>query len=422
MMKIMWQSNAPWCGTGYGIQASKIIPFLKERPEVEEVSLFAFYGIQGGITRQLIGRHWITCYPAGTHPYGMDVVRNWMTHSKSNVLITLIDVFVSNPDFGSQGFYWLPYAPIDFDPLPPLFAERFRTSYRPIVYSKFAIKKMKEAGLECWYAPHGVDTNIFKPRPKLKEKHREWAGLKSDTFVVGMVAANKDPSDRKGFNEAFYAFKNLIDVYPDCELYVHAISSPEMGGLDLLSLAKAYGIIDKERFTLREHIFSSLAQEDLAQLYNSFDVFLNPCHRAGFEIPLVEAQACGVPIIAGDWHSMPELCGAGWLIKPAQKVATPLESFIYIPSVPSITEHLLDAYDHWGDKKMSKCAREFAVDYDWQNVLSKYWGPIITTIGEELMEKTRDPIPANEIRMMLDTVRFEGQVKEVPQNVVSLRS
>ncbi|KKK97861.1 hypothetical protein LCGC14_2648510, partial [marine sediment metagenome] len=359
-MKIMWMSNAPWCGTGYGVQAAKVIPFLKECEGVEEVSLFCFYGIQGGITRQLIGRHWITCYPVGTHPYGMDMVKNWVDHAEADVVITLVDIFVTDPNFGTQGFYWLPYAPVDFDPLPNLFAERFKTSYRPIVYSKFAIEKLKEAGLECWYAPHGVDTAIFKPRPRNKEKDREWIGLKTDGFSVGMVAANKDPSDRKGFNEAFLSFRNLLDKHPNCELYVHAISTPEMGGLDLISLARTYGILDKTRFTLRQHFFGGLCQEDLARIYNTFDVFLNPCHRAGFEIPLIEAQAVGVPIIAGDWHSMTELCGSGWLAQPAQKQATSMESFTFLPSVASVTDCLLDAYDHKGDKTYGVAARAFA--------------------------------------------------------------
>lgn len=413
-MKILWMANAPWAPTGYGVQGSKIIPFLKERPEVEDVSLFAFYGIQGGITRQLIGRHWITCYPIGTHPYGMDIAKNWVDHSESNVVITLVDVFVIDPNFGTQGFYWLPYAPVDFDPLPPIFIERFKTSYRPIVYSKFAVQKLKEAGLECWYAPHGVDTKIFKPRPRSKATDREWIGLKSDTFSVGMVAANKDPSDRKGFQEAFHAFRNLLDKHPDCELYVHSLPSVEMGGLDLISLARAYGILDKTRFTLRQHIFGGLCQEDLARIYNTFDVFLNPCHRAGFEIPLIEAQAVGVPIIAGNWHSMTELCGSGSLIEPAQKQATSLESFTFLPSVASTTDCLLDAYDHKGDRRRSKDARAFAMEYDWKTVLERYWGPIVASLEAELSVKTQEPIPTEEILMSIKAKEFEGEIKEVP--------
>jgi len=412
-LRILWMSNAPWVGTGYGVQASHIIPFLKERPEVEEVSLFAFYGIQGAITRQMVGKHWIDCYPPGVSPYGEDLVKHWMDRSQSNVLISLLDVFVVPPDFGSQGFYWCPYAPIDHDPLPPVFVDRFRSSYRPIVYSKFAVKEMKRLGLECWYAPHGVETKIFKPRPKRKRQDRTWAGLEEGTFVVGMVAANKDNTDRKGFHEAFMAFRNLLDKHPTCQLYIHALVTPEMGGLHLIELAKTYGIIDNCRFTLREHIFGGLLREDLARIYNCFDVFLNPCHRAGFEIPLIEAQASGVPIIAGDWHSMPELRGYGWLIKPAQKQASPLGSFLYIPSVDSITDSLLSAYENAGDERGRRIARDFAMEYEWKTILSKYWGPIISSLDQEISVKTQKPIPESEIRMLIKAKPFEGEVKEV---------
>lgn len=409
-LRIMWMGNAPWVGSGYGIQAAHVIPFLKSKSEVDEVSLFAFYGIQGGLTKQLIGKYWIPCYPAGATSYGEDVIGDWMTQSKSNVLITLVDVFVFNPDFGSKGFYWCPYAPIDHDPLPKPFADRFQHSYRPIVYSKFAIKKMQEAGIEHWYAPHGVETNIFKPRPKNKEKDREWAGLKKDSFVVGMVAANKDVTDRKGFNQAFAGFKVLIDKHPNCQLYVHAITTPQMGGLDLISLARTYGILDNCRFTLHEYMHAGLAREDLARLYNSFDVFLNPTQRAGFEIPLIEAQANGVPIIAGDWHSMPELCGSGWLIKPAQKQATPLESFIYIASVESVADCLLSAYDEKGNESIRRSARDFAMEYDWKYILPKYWGPIVEALSEEVSIKKQEPMSSEEIRMTATAVPFEGEV------------
>ena len=417
-LRILWMSNAPWCPTGYGVQANKIIPFLKSRAEVDDVGLFAYYGIQGGVTKQKVGNYNITCYPLGLNPYGNDVVNEWVKDFKADILITLLDVFITSEDFGTQGFYWLPYAPIDHDPLPQAFVQRFRNAYKPIVYSKFAQKKMNEAGLEFWYAPHGVETNIFKPYSAAdRKKAREWLGLTEDTFVVGMVAANKDHDDRKGFNQAMAGFYNLVEKYPDCELYLHSLVTPEMGGYDLIGMAQTYGIIDKVRFTLREKILMGLAREDMVNMYNAFDVLLNPCHRAGFEIPLIESQACGVPVICGDWHSMTELCGSGWLVEAGQKRFSPLGSFTYVPSVTSVTECLMDAYENKGNSKHQQNARDFAMEYDWKYVLGKYWGSIVARLDDELSVKDRLPVPAEEIRMMLNRVPFEGTVEEVEAEV-----
>ena len=52
---------------------------------------------------------------------------------------------------------------------------------------------------------------------------------------------------------------------------------------------------------------------DLATLYNAAFAFLNPSLRESFGIPLVEAMACGTPVITGNTSSMPEVGGPGIL-------------------------------------------------------------------------------------------------------------
>ena len=48
---------------------------------------------------------------------------------------------------------------------------------------------------------------------------------------------------------------------------------------------------------------------DLATLYNAAFAFLYPSLRESFGIPLVEAMACGTPVITGNTSSMPEIGG-----------------------------------------------------------------------------------------------------------------
>jgi glycosyltransferase involved in cell wall biosynthesis len=53
--------------------------------------------------------------------------------------------------------------------------------------------------------------------------------------------------------------------------------------------------------------------EVMAATYSAMDVLLAPSHGEGFCVPLIEAQACGTPVIATDFSAQPELVGAGWL-------------------------------------------------------------------------------------------------------------
>ena len=49
--------------------------------------------------------------------------------------------------------------------------------------------------------------------------------------------------------------------------------------------------------------------EDLAALYNGAHAFVFPSLYEGFGLPLVEAMACGCPVVASNVASIPEVCG-----------------------------------------------------------------------------------------------------------------
>ena len=53
---------------------------------------------------------------------------------------------------------------------------------------------------------------------------------------------------------------------------------------------------------------------DLPALYNGAFAFLYPSLRESFGIPMLEAMACGIPVIAGNTSAMPEVAGKGALL------------------------------------------------------------------------------------------------------------
>lgn len=60
-----------------------------------------------------------------------------------------------------------------------------------------------------------------------------------------------------------------------------------------------------------------ITEEELIALYNKAEIFIYPSLYEGFGFPVVEAMACGCPVVASNRSSIPELVGdAGLLVEP----------------------------------------------------------------------------------------------------------
>lgn len=76
-------------------------------------------------------------------------------------------------------------------------------------------------------------------------------------------------------------------------------------------------ILEEENITeIKSYIHAPgyIANTDLVALYCGAFAFLYPSLRESFGIPMLEAMACGTPIIAGNTSAMPEIAGEGALL------------------------------------------------------------------------------------------------------------
>lgn len=61
--------------------------------------------------------------------------------------------------------------------------------------------------------------------------------------------------------------------------------------------------------------------EEMPLVYNAASLFLYPSIRESFGLPILEAMACGVPVITSNTSAMPEVAGgAAWLVDPLDTV------------------------------------------------------------------------------------------------------
>ena len=75
-----------------------------------------------------------------------------------------------------------------------------------------------------------------------------------------------------------------------------------------------------ESLGLAEHIRfpGYIPQDELPLWYNAASVFVYPSHFEGFGLPVLEAMACGTPVVTSDVSSLPEVAGdAALLVSPS---------------------------------------------------------------------------------------------------------
>ncbi|MGQ9615528.1 MAG: glycosyltransferase family 4 protein [Spirochaetota bacterium] len=138
--------------------------------------------------------------------------------------------------------------------------------------------------------PHGVDTGVFHPvSVHEKREVREELGIKNG-FLVGTVGAN---SLRKRFDRIIEAFALFNKWYGDAFLIIKTNRVISYDGIDIAKLAHKAGILDRCIVIERE-----LSQEELCRIYGAMDIYINLSEWEGFCIPVIEAMACGVPVVS----------------------------------------------------------------------------------------------------------------------------
>jgi glycosyltransferase involved in cell wall biosynthesis len=386
-VRILWLSNAPWSPSGYGEQTALFFPRLKALGH--EVALAANFGLQGA-TFPFAD---MTVYPANAD-WGNPSIATFAEDFKADVVIALCDAWVMKPDSWPD-LEMAIWAPIDHAPIPPaVLGVLQHERVRPIAMSRDGEEWMRRFKLDPLYVPHGIDTKLFAPYPERREAVRRELEIPTDAFLVGMVAANKGSPQfpRKGFPQAFDAFSRFSKRHKDAWMYVHTTSAASgTNGIHLDTLALATDCPpERVRFPPDSAWHLGMSKEIVANLYQAFDVLLNPSWGEGFGIPIVEAQACGCPVIASDHSAMTELTQVGWLVQGDRFWDALQQSFAIIPAIASIDNALEAAYEARDDKKLREAAVEFAQLYDADRVTVEYWAPAL-----EALAMPREVAPLN---------------------------
>lgn len=235
-------------------------------------------------------------------------------------------------------FHWALMPTVDSEPQQEEWIDTFLSADAIFTYSDWGadVLKKQSSGKINYIdtASPGVDLNTFKilDQKEVRSKY----GIPENAFVVGSVMRNQK---RKLIPELFVSFRNLLDhlertspeTGKNLYLYLHT-SYPDMGW-DIPEILKDNRLANKVLFTYfcrncravscstfggpltvckkcmsKTNVFPSvsdgLSTENLAEIYNIFDLYVQYAICEGFGMPQVEAGACGVPIATVNYSAM----------------------------------------------------------------------------------------------------------------------
>lgn len=224
-------------------------------------------------------------------------------------------------------------------------------------------------GPESQTVPLGADPEMFRPGLDQTEVRRRY-GLDGRRWLLSVARLTR----HKGIDTGIQALAQLVKDYPDLA-YAVIGSGDERPALE--KMAGTLGVKNRVRF------LSDVPDSDLPALYNCAEVYLGLSRIMdqrveGFGISLVEASACGLPVLAGQTGGIPDAVRQGQtgLLVDAEQPA----------QVITALRRLLD--DRALAVRLGMAGRH-AVEtyYNWNRVAAD-----IARIGHELSQSIRSEV------------------------------
>ncbi len=389
-LKFTWLSNAHYVCSGYATETRDILTrLLKDGWTFAEI---ANHGVESYPTT-IDG---IKIYPRMADMYGSDALVNHSVDFGAHVAFAMLDIWTLQPqalqELQNKNIHFIPYVPIDQEPIPPGVLNNLKFAYKILTFSSFGQKALEKEGFASTLIPEGIDTNIFKPMDK--KEARFALKIPENAFVFGMIGANKENPPRKGYQEALEAFSLFAKNHEEAYLFVHTQQINPGGGFPIVEYARQLGVAN--RVLYYDQYVASFKSDShaIAREINAFDVQLHPSQTEGFGLLIVEAQACGTPVIVNNCHSQPELVidgKTGEICNTGKAWWRNLQGYVYPADVNSLYEKMETLYTKLKNptkaKQIAKDSRNHILqNYSIDTIVKEQWIPFLERLQNEIIK------------------------------------
>lgn len=425
--KILFNTEATFLGTGYGVYGHQVLTRLHNTGKYEIAELGSFSQSDDARISQIPWKF----FPVerGDNPldaFGQSCFNTVVAKYKPAVVCSFRDPWMCAFESSSplRAYYKHVIMPtIDAIPQKDNWLALYASADKVLTYTDWALEVLKEdLQKENVFksASPAADYNLFKPIQNRNE-FRKRINLAPESLVIGTVMRNQK---RKLYPSLIKMFEQLYTNSPkhikdNLYLYLHT-SWPDIGW-DIPSLIKesflSHRILMTYFCSSCGAVFPSvfhyavttcrgcgensartpstqqpITRELLATIMQTFDVYVQYASAGGFEMPQVEAAACGVPVFSIDYAAMSDVVRKieGYPVKVSH-FEKELETHRYMafPDNDDCAQQILSLLklpEPMRRVKGLKCADAARKQYTWDNA-AKVWEEAIDSVLESYNEK-----------------------------------
>lgn len=234
-------------------------------------------------------------------------------------------------------FHWVIAPTIDSIPQKTEWLTTFENADIVLTHTDWALNYLRSLNRSInimGSVADSVDTEVFKPVPWSKSYQKTKYGIPSDAIVIGSVMRNQK---RKLIAELFASLRGLLEITQNNKIYLYLHTSyPESQGWDIPELLHEYDVYNNVFFTYYNptskqiycspfkgsripspdghasycylpNVIHGVSNEQLTEIYNLFDIYVQYAICEGLGIPQLEATSCGIPLFAINYSGMEEI-------------------------------------------------------------------------------------------------------------------
>jgi glycosyltransferase involved in cell wall biosynthesis len=354
--RILWSNEATFLGTGFSTYGLEVMKRLQATGKYELAELASYGGPHGSPKGPRGAIPWKYYHNEPSNEQEERIFRSKNTNQfgewkfehvcndfKPHIVVNVRDWWMLEYECRSmyRPFFKHVIMPtVDAVPQNPRWLEDYAKADAVFSYTEWGLNVLKEegAGYINTIASHppGADTDVFKPSED-KNTLRKSMGLDPDAFIVGTVMRNQKRKLYPNLIKDFAGFLKMLrrngeeELAQKSYLYLHT-SYPDVGW-DIPELIQEHKVGTKVILTYMcdncKAVFPSffrgakavcprcnnptahmpntasfVDRPTLAMIMNSFDCYVQYSNSEGFGMPMAEAAACGVPVLATDYSAM----------------------------------------------------------------------------------------------------------------------